>query len=143
MRRKLGGGDGDALGSDTTATRSDHDRGSSTLNDREIARCLRHNREPLDLTAAAVLHRALTCSREDPAPLSAAPTEHMAAEGLIAAGLLENVPDVLRPTPRAEATFRVPRTHAVSADPHQSRALGHAGSLARCVTKRCQRADQM
>jgi hypothetical protein len=35
------------------------------LNNREIARCLRHNHEPLDLTAAALLHRALTCSRED------------------------------------------------------------------------------
>ena len=28
------------------------------VNDRENARCLRRNREPLDLTAAAVLHRA-------------------------------------------------------------------------------------
>jgi hypothetical protein len=35
------------------------------VNDREMARCLHHNREPLDLTAAAVLHCALTCSRED------------------------------------------------------------------------------
>jgi hypothetical protein len=35
------------------------------VNDREIARCLRHNREPIDLTAAAVLHRALTRSPEE------------------------------------------------------------------------------
>jgi hypothetical protein len=28
------------------------------VTDREIARCLRHSREPLDLTAAAVLHNA-------------------------------------------------------------------------------------
>jgi hypothetical protein len=35
------------------------------LHHREIARCLRHTRDPLDLPAAAVLHRALTCSRED------------------------------------------------------------------------------
>ena len=35
------------------------------LREREIARCLRHTREPLDLTTATVLHRALTCSRED------------------------------------------------------------------------------
>jgi hypothetical protein len=35
------------------------------VTDREIARCLRHNREPLDLTAAAVLHRALTRPRQE------------------------------------------------------------------------------
>jgi hypothetical protein len=34
------------------------------LHRREIARCLRHTRDPLDLPAAAVLHRALTSSRE-------------------------------------------------------------------------------
>jgi hypothetical protein len=79
------------------------------LNDREIARCLRHNRDPLDLTAAAVLHRALTCSREDRARETlTSPAEHTAAQRLIAAGLLEDDPGVLRPTPRAEATFRAP-----------------------------------
>ncbi len=34
--------------------------------------------------------------------------EHAAAERLIAAGLLEDDHGVLRPTPRAEATFRAP-----------------------------------
>jgi hypothetical protein len=63
------------------------------VNDREIARSLRHNREPLDLTAATVLHRA-----DPPA----------AAERLMAAGLLEDDHGVLRPTSRAEATFRAP-----------------------------------
>ena len=47
------------------------------LDDREIARCLRHNREPLNLTAAAVLHRALTRSREDRArDALSSPAEH-------------------------------------------------------------------
>jgi hypothetical protein len=79
------------------------------VKDREIARCLRHNREPLDLTAAAILHRALTCSREDRAREALRSlAEHSSAERLIAAGLLENDPAVLRPTPRAEATFRAP-----------------------------------
>ncbi len=40
------------------------------LNDREIARCLRHDHEPLDLTAAAVLHRALTRSPDETHPRS-------------------------------------------------------------------------
>jgi hypothetical protein len=35
------------------------------LHNREIGRCLRHTRDPLDLTTAAILHRALTCSREE------------------------------------------------------------------------------
>jgi hypothetical protein len=77
------------------------------VNDREIARCLRHNREPLDLTAAAVLHRALTCSREERARDALnSPAENTAAERLIAAGLLDDSDGVLQPTPRAEATFR-------------------------------------
>jgi hypothetical protein len=76
------------------------------LNDREIARCLRHNREPLDLAAAAVLHRALTCPRENRARGALTnPAEHAAAERLIAAGLLDDDHGFLRPTPRAEATF--------------------------------------
>jgi len=77
------------------------------VNDREIARCLRHNREPLDLTGAAVLHRALTCPREDRARGAlASPAERAAADRLISAGLLDDSDGVLRPTPRAEATFR-------------------------------------
>ena len=80
------------------------------LNDRE-ARCLRHNREPLDFIAAAVLHRALTCSREararealiDPAEARAA------AARLIAAGLLAGRPP-LPPTnaPGPERRSRQP-----------------------------------
>ena len=77
------------------------------VNDREIARRLRHNREPLDLTAAAVLHRALTRPRQERAREALRnPAERAAAARLIAAGLLED--DGLRPTPRAEATFRAP-----------------------------------
>jgi hypothetical protein len=79
------------------------------VNDREIARCLRHDHEPLDLTAAAVLHCALT-RRPDERTRGAlrSPAEHAAAARLIAAGLLEDDHGVLRPTPRAEATFREP-----------------------------------
>lgn len=79
------------------------------VNDREIARCLRHNREPLDLTAAAVPHRALTRPRQERAREALRSTaEHAAAERLIAAGLLEDDRGVLRPTPRAEGTFQAP-----------------------------------
>jgi hypothetical protein len=79
------------------------------VNDREIARCLRHNHEPLDLTAATVLHRALTRPPKERAREALrSPAEHAAAERLIAAGLLEDDHGVLRPTPRAEATFRAP-----------------------------------
>jgi len=79
------------------------------VNDREIARCLRHDREPLDLTAAAVLHLALTRPREERAREALrSPAGHAAAERLIAAGLLEDDRGVLRPTPLAEVTFRAP-----------------------------------
>jgi hypothetical protein len=54
-----------------------------------------------------VLHRALTCSREDRARHALSnPAEHAAAERLIAAKLLEDDHGFLRPTPLAEATFR-------------------------------------
>jgi hypothetical protein len=44
------------------------------VNDRETTRCLRHNHEPVDLTAATVLHRALTRRPKNaPAKLSTAP----------------------------------------------------------------------
>src|SRR5450755_3996887 len=77
------------------------------LHNREIGRCLRHTCEPLDLTTAAVLHRALTCSREDRARDALSnPAEHAAADRLIAARLLEEDHGFLRPTPVAEATFR-------------------------------------
>jgi len=77
------------------------------LHRREIARCLRHTRDPLDLPAAAVLHRALTCWREERARGALRnPAEHAAADRLIAARLLEDDHGVLRPTPLAEATFR-------------------------------------
>jgi hypothetical protein len=79
------------------------------VNDREIARCLRQDREPLDLTAAAVLHRALTRPPDERTREALrSPAEHTAAERLIEAGLLENDPAVLGPTTRAEATFRAP-----------------------------------
>ena len=80
---------------------------SGLLRNREIGRCLRHTRDPLDLTTAAVLHRALTCSREDRARDALSnPAEHAAADRLIAARLLEGNDGFLRPTPLAEATFR-------------------------------------
>jgi hypothetical protein len=79
------------------------------VNDREIAQCLRHGREPLDLTAAAVLHRALTRPPEERAREALRSlAEHAAADRLIAAGLLKDDRGVLRPTPRAEATSRAP-----------------------------------
>ena len=54
-----------------------------------------------------MLHRALTCSREDRARHALSnPAEHAAAERLIAAKLLEDDHGFLRPTPLAEATFR-------------------------------------
>jgi len=56
---------------------------------------------------AAVLHRALTCSREDRTrDALSTPAEHAAADRLIAARLLEDDHGFLRPTPLAEATFR-------------------------------------
>jgi hypothetical protein len=79
------------------------------LHRREIARCLRHTRDRLDLPAAAVLHRALTCSPEDRASDALSnPAEQAAADRLIAARLLEDDHGLLRPTPLAEATFRGP-----------------------------------
>jgi hypothetical protein len=77
------------------------------VNDREIARCLRHDHEALGLTAAAVLHCALTRPpAERIREVLRSPGEHAAAERLIAAGLLEDDHGVLRPTPRAEAPPR-------------------------------------
>jgi hypothetical protein len=77
------------------------------VKDREIARCVRRNREPLDLTVATVLHRALTRPPQERArDALRSLAEHAAAERLIAAGLLQDDHGVLRPTPRAEATFR-------------------------------------
>ena len=77
------------------------------LHNREIGRCLRHTRDPLDLTTATVLHRALTCSREDRARRALSnPAEQAAADRLIAARLLEDDDGFLRPTALAEATFR-------------------------------------
>jgi hypothetical protein len=70
---------------------------------------VRHNREPLNLTAAAVLHRALTRPPDERTREALrSPAEHTAADRLTAAGLLEDDHGVLRPTPRAEATFRAP-----------------------------------
>jgi hypothetical protein len=77
------------------------------LRDREIGRCLRHTRDPIDLPTAAVLHRALPCSPQDRARDALTnPAENAAAERLIAARLLEDDHGVLRPTALAEATFR-------------------------------------
>ena len=73
------------------------------VNDREIARCLRHNREPIDLTAAAVLHRALTRPPEARARKALRSlAEHAAADRLIAAGLLkyDHGPYGRRPGPK-------------------------------------------
>jgi hypothetical protein len=76
------------------------------VDDRQIARCLRHNHKALDVTAAAVLHRALTRPREERAREALRnPAERAAAERLIAAGLLEDNDGVLWPTQRTEATF--------------------------------------
>jgi hypothetical protein len=77
------------------------------LNDREIARCLRHTHDPVDLPTAAVLHRALTGSPQDRTRDKLSnPAEHAAADRLIAARLLTEDRGVLRPTGLTEATFR-------------------------------------
>ena len=77
------------------------------VHSRKIARCLRHTDDPIDLPAAAVLHRALTCSPKDRArDALSTPAEHTAADRLIAARLLEDDHGILQPTPLAEATFR-------------------------------------
>ena len=76
------------------------------VDNRKVGRCLRHARDPLGLPAAAVLHRALTCSPEDRArDQLSTPAEQAAADWLIVARLLEDDHGVLRPTPLA-ATFR-------------------------------------
>ena len=60
-----------------------------------------------DIVAAAVLHRAFTCPREDRARDALTnPAEQAAAQRLIAARLLEDDHGFLGPTPLAEATFR-------------------------------------
>ena len=77
------------------------------LDVREVARCLRHAREPLGLAAAIVLHRALTCPREECAREALSnPAERAAANRMIAARLLEDDHGFLRATPLTEATFR-------------------------------------
>jgi hypothetical protein len=61
------------------------------LHNREIGRCLRHTLDPLDLTTAGLLHRSLTCSREERARDALSnPAEHSAADRLIAARLFED-----------------------------------------------------
>jgi hypothetical protein len=90
-----------------------------------------------------VLHRALTRPREDRArDAVSSPAEHTAAQRLIAAGLLEDDPGVLRPTPRPRRRSGHPRTAAISADPTIRPARWPYRRAARCMTKRCQRADQ-
>jgi Resolvase, N terminal domain len=97
------------------------------LHRREIARCLRHTRDPLDLPAAAVLHRALTCSRDRRARDALSnPEEQAAAQRLIAGsdGLeLARTPTklgILRPS----ASRRTPCQPDVPASP------GHPGGAA-------------
>jgi hypothetical protein len=95
-----------------TLTRIGHHRytlgpRAGLVHNRKVGRCLRHTRDPLDLPAAAVLHRALTCSPEDrDRDKLSTPAEQAAADRLIAARLLEDDHGVLRPTPLAEATFQ-------------------------------------
>jgi len=72
----------------------------------EVARCVRHDRKPLDLAAASVLHRALIRPGEERArDALRSPAENAAVARLIAAGLLEEKAGVLWPTQRAETTF--------------------------------------
>ncbi len=76
-------------------------------NRREIARCMRHTRDPIDLATASVLHRALTCSpRDRDRNALSNPAERAAADRLIACRLLEDDHGILQPTALAEATFR-------------------------------------
>ncbi len=77
------------------------------VNERQIARCIRHDHKPLNATAAGVLHRALTRPRtERTREALRSPAEHAAATALIAAELLiEDNAGVLWSTQRTEATF--------------------------------------
>jgi hypothetical protein len=72
-----------------------------------------------------VLHRALTRPRQERALRNPAESAAAAAR-LIAARLLDDDDGVLRPTPRAEATFRAP---ADRRDRRYQQPLGDPGAL--------------
>jgi hypothetical protein len=100
---------------------------------RQIARCVRHDRKPLDLAAARVLHRALTRpGKERTRAALGSPAERAAAARLVAGGLLEEKAGVYWPTQRAEATFAANPTPAAPSGPIEQSALerdGHSHRL--------------
>jgi hypothetical protein len=113
------------------------------LHHREIARCLRHTGGPLDLPAAAVLHRALTCSLEGRARDALSnPAEHPAADRLIAAGLLEDDHGFLRPTPWRKRHSGQPPSRGISGGPHRFVAPAARAPAVSRVTNRCYPANQ-
>ena len=90
----------------------------------EVARCVRHDRKPLDLAAASVLHRALTRpSNERTRDALGSPAERAAVARLIAVGLLEEKAGVYWPTQRAEATFEATPRRQLAAVPIEQSAL--------------------
>lgn len=91
------------------------------VDDRQIARCLRHDHKPLNVTAATVLHCALTRPREERAREALrAPAEDAAAERLIAAGLLEDTTACYDQRSAPKRRSRQPLIAAVSGDPKGS-----------------------
>ena len=66
---------------------------------------MRHDRKPLDLAAASVLHRVLTRPRKERTREALSPAERAAVARLIAVGLLEEKAGVYWPTQYAETTF--------------------------------------
>jgi hypothetical protein len=92
----------------------------------EVARCVRHDRKPLDLVAASVLHRALTRpGKERTHEALGSPAEQAAVARLIAVGLLEEKAGVYWPTQRAEATFAATPRRQLAAVPIEQSALEH------------------
>ena len=109
------------------------------VNDREIARCLRHIREPLDLTAAAVLHCALARPRQERAPDALRSlAEHAAAERLIARGCSRTTPSSYDQRRGLKRRSGHPLIAAIFADHIQST----PPSITRALTPSCHRSAQ-
>jgi hypothetical protein len=76
------------------------------VDEAQIGRCLRQQRDSFDPVAARVLHRVLTRpGRQRTRGSLDGPDERAAADRLIAAGMVDEKAGMLKPTPRTEATF--------------------------------------
>jgi hypothetical protein len=87
----------------------------------EVTRCVRHDHKPLDLSAASVLHRALTRPGKERTREALSPAERAAVVRLIAVGLLEEKAGVYWPTQRAEATFAATPRRELGAVPDRAK----------------------